>query len=322
VYDWITADEKLAHQMSLNDLRSVIRWLKESKIDKVKLAGGEPTLHSDLIDFVNELLKNKVIIDGVLTNGLGETELYKTVADLTRTNWLFNVKNPRGYTSTEWDLLNKNLETLKWRNCNRPVKEYGFDTTALRHLCLSITFYEPSQDYSYIIELAKKYESPVIRYDFARPSSNKNNIYVDFENLAGVKATSMEFVRRCVREGIKPAVDCAIPLCMYTQEELRYLHLFSNFYSVCTPHVDVMPDLTVEYCTSMRGILPSYKIRDMTVGEIFHHLFYDANKHRRHTLSRCRNCRNYEEKLCQGFCLRFKSDSLKEEEDTKSQEAH
>ncbi|HMK84278.1 MAG TPA: hypothetical protein VK503_11215, partial [Candidatus Bathyarchaeia archaeon] len=260
------------------------------------------------------LLKNGITVDGILTNGLGETRLYKAVADITRTNWLVNVMNPATYTPKQWDLLNSNLETLKWMSGDRSVRKYGFETSILRHLCLAITFYERGQDYRYIIELAKKYGSPVVRYDFSRPASNRSNIYVDFEELAGVKSTSMDFVKACVEEGIKPAVDCAIPLCLYTQEELRYLHLFSNFYAVCTPHMDVMPDLTVEYCTSMHGILPSYRIGDMSVGEIFNELFYDANKYRRHALNRCRDCYNYDEKSCQGYCLQFKSSSLEEDE--------
>jgi len=300
--------------MSLKGLRKIIQWLRESNVDKVKLAGGEPLLHPDLLDFVNELSKNNITLDGILTNGLGDTELYKQVASITETNWLVNVTNPQTYTEEEWELLNTNLETLKWKNADRSVKEYGFDTSGLRRLCLSITFYEPNQDSSYIIELAKRYRCPVIRYDVSRPSSDKSNVHVNFDGLHAIKPTLMRFIRRCVHEGVKPGLDCALPLCIFTQEELMFLALFSNFYAICTPHLDVMPDLAVEYCTSMRGILPSYKIQKIPASQIFSELFSHANKHREYELSRCSNCYNYAKRLCQGYCLRLKSDFLEQKQ--------
>ena len=312
--DWITNDEKKAHHMSLKNLRTLIRWLKRSKIYNVQLAGGEPMLHPNLLDFVNELVKNNISIYGILTNGLGETELYKEVADITGTNWLINITNPKTYTNAKWELLNRNLDLLRWKNEDKSVKLYGFDTTSLTHLFLSITYYKPDQDYSYIIELAKKYECPVIRYDVSRPACDKSNIYIDFDHLVAIKPTLMDFVKRCVREGIKPGQDDALPFCIFTQKELMFLNLFSNFHPVCIPHLDVMPDLTVEYCTSMRGIMPSYKVQDMTADKMFYELFYKANRYRKHQLTRCNNCYNYERDLCQGYCLRFKVDLMKKTE--------
>ena len=312
--NWITNDERTAHHMTLKDLGTLIRWLNKSKINRVKLAGGEPMLHPNLLDFVKELMRKHIVIEGVLTNGLGATELYREVAVITGTNWLVNVTHPETYDREEWELLNRNLELLRWRNENRSVKLSGFDTTSLRHLCLSITFYKPDQDYGYIIDLAKKYGCPVIRYDVSRPSSDKSNLYVDFDDLIKIKPTLMKFVRSCVREGIKPGVDDALPFCIFTQKELMFLHLFSNFYSICIPHSDVFPDLTVEYCTSMRGILPSYKIPEKTAQQMFKELFSSANNYREHRLTRCDNCYNFTRALCQGYCLRYKSDLLKREE--------
>jgi hypothetical protein len=146
--------------------------------------------------------------------------------------------------------------------------------------------------------LAKKYGCPVIRYDVSRPSSDMSNAYIDFDGLVEIKPTLMEFVRGCVREGIKPGVDDALPFCIFTQEELKFLHLFSNFYSICIPHSDVFPDLTVAHCTSMHGILPSS----------------GANRYREHRLPRCQGCYNYQRTLCQGYCLRYKADFLEPEE--------
>ncbi|MFB0558013.1 MAG: radical SAM protein [Candidatus Bathyarchaeia archaeon] len=312
--NWITNDEENVHHMTYKDLLTLISWLKRSNLRRVKLAGGEPTLHPMVIEFVEELTKNDVIVDGVLTNGLGESRIYEELADMADTNWLVNVGDPRTYSASEWELLNRNLEIMRWRNEDRSVKLSGFDTSSLRRLCLSITFYKPGQSFDYIIDLAKEHGCPVIRYDVSRPSNNLSNVYIDFDKLVGLKPTLMEFVRRCVREGIKPGVDDALPFCIFTQRELMYLYLFSNFYSICTPHSDVFPDLTVAHCTSMHGILPSYKIPEKTASQMFQELFSQASKYREIRLPRCEGCYNYGMSLCQGYCLRYKSDLLKPEE--------
>jgi len=298
--------------MTYKNLCTVIRWLRDSKVEKVKLAGGEPLLHPNLLDFVKELMKNHIMIDAILTNGLGETELYEEVAEISGTNWLVNVQARETYTKDEWELLNRNLEVLRWRNEATPVTLSGFDTSSLRHLCLSITFYKPNQDYAYIIELAKRYGCPLIRYDVSRPSTNKSNLYVDFESLPKIKPTLMSFVTCSVREGVKPGLDDALPFCIFTQKELMFLHLFSNFPSICLPSLDVMPDLKVEYCASMRGILPTYKVPEITAGQMFQDFLRSANRYRNYQLTSCKNCYNSKMRLCQGYCLRFKVDALRQ----------
>jgi hypothetical protein len=312
--NWTTDDAGKAVYMSHEDLGTLINWLKKSKIYRVKLAGGEPTLHPDMLDFVKEFIRNDIIVEGVLTNGLGETETYRQVAGLTGTNWLVNVRGPEAYSAAEWDLINRNLDLLRWKNEDSSVKLHGFDTSSLRRLCLAITFYEPGQDFAYIIDLAKKHGCPVIRYDVSRPSADKSNADIDFDRLVEIKPTLMEFVRSCVREGVKPGVDDALPFCIFTQKELMFLHLFSNFYSICIPHSDVFPDLRVVYCTSMQGILPSFKISDKTAGQMFKEFLSVTNRYREHKLSRCQGCYNYQRTLCQGYCLRYKADFLKPEE--------
>ena len=60
--DWVTNDKKTAIHMSLNNLDTLIHWLKNSKIDRVKIAGGEPMLHPEIISIVTKLVKNGVAL--------------------------------------------------------------------------------------------------------------------------------------------------------------------------------------------------------------------------------------------------------------------
>jgi len=80
--DWVTDKEDDAHHMTLKSLDALIHWLQRSRVFKVKLAGGEPMLHPHLLDFIGKLVKSRVGIDAILTNGLGDTELYEKVVEL------------------------------------------------------------------------------------------------------------------------------------------------------------------------------------------------------------------------------------------------
>jgi hypothetical protein len=193
------------------------------------------------------------------------------------------------------------------------MKQSRFDTAGFS-LQLTITFYKPAQDYDYIIDLAKKYDCPYIRYSQSLPSAEKINQCVDFESLVELKPTIMNFIKDCVQAGIMPSLDDFMPPCIFSQREMRFLMLFTEgLKHVCRPFIDIMPDLTVEYCSAMRKLLPVISIEKMDLGEIYERQNLAAQKYRDYPLSRCEDCRYFLNKVCQGDCLRFKTDSIEPE---------
>ncbi len=304
--------------MSLSDLDKVIDWLNRSKVRNVQLLGGEPMIHPDILRFVGKLVGKGVMIRTILTNGLADTELYGKVMEMTQTTWLVNINRPETYTKAEWELLNRNLEILMWKGKDRLIEQSGFDERSFS-LQLAVNLYTPGQ-YRYIIDLAKKYDCPIIRYAPSHPSADKSNFYVgstsqgegDFEGLKQLKPTLMDFVRNCVCEGIHPTLECILPPCIFTTSEWRYLMLFSvGLRTICPPDIEVMPDLSVECCVSMRGKLPVYKVGRMSVSEMLEHYWNDTMKYRDYALPSCRDCVMFKNRTCQGYCLRFKADHVK-----------
>lgn len=294
--------------MSLEGLDRAIDWLKRSQVYAVQLVGGEPMLHPNIIEIVKKLKKRGIPIRSILTNGLADTKLYKEALDIVRTSWLVNINHPSTYNAGEWELLNRNLELLKWEADKEPIGHREFD---LRNLSLqfAITFHKPDQDYRYIIETARKYNSAIIRYDVSHPCSDKSNVYIDFEHLIEVKPVLMKFLRECVREEIQPQLDCILPPCTFTSEELRFLLLHAGVKSICNPTLDLMPDLKIGYCILMRDVLPSYSIEAMSLPEIVRSQLADSARLRGQMLPRCRGCPHFMKGTipCQGFCLRLKA---------------
>jgi len=313
--DWITADESSAHHMSLSDLDKVIEWMIQSsssiiQFKNVQLLGGEPMLHPDILGVVRKLTNKGIVIRCITTNGLADTELYKEVMAMTETTFLVNVDDPSSYTEEEWSLLNRNLELLMWKDEDKLIRD-GLDRRSLL-LQLSITFYKPNQEYKYIIDLAKKYNCLFLRYSSSKPSTDKSNRYVAIEHLIEIKPTLLSFLKDCVQEGIKPTLECVLIPCVFTTKEWIYLNRFSEYpKAVCQPNLEVLPDLSVECCMSMRGIIRSYKVGSMNISEMMKSFFNDTGKYRNYALTRCKNCEIFKNKECQGYCLRLKADYVK-----------
>ena len=315
--DWITNDEKNTRHISLEDIDAVIDWIKRASIDVyVHLLGGEPMLHPDIVEIVRRMKRNHINLS-IFTNGTGDTETCRQIIeDDCAKIWLVNINNPNTYTADKWKLLNRNLELMKFR---------GGDTSTrmedVQRLQLGINLYYPNQDFSYFINLAKKYECPYVRFSLSMPSASKSNQYVDFEELFKIKPTLFEFIRNCVREDIAVGWDCIVPPCIFTAREMSYLtHFTSHFASICRPHFDIL-DLKAAYCVPMRGILPLYDIRDFSIEEVFEKHTMEAKKYKEYTLSRCKNCHYFNNGQCQGFCLRYKADLLNQVKEPKMEKA-
>jgi len=323
VNDWITDDGRSARYMRLEDLDLVIETLKISQIGQVRLLGGEPMLHPRVHEFVKRLLEEDITKISILTNGLGRTEDYERIMGFEGIRWCVNVNDPTTYAPDEWDLFNDNLGVLSWKGERDRVLGHGvYEEQGLFQLQLAIVFYEPDQDYRYVIDLAKKYGSPIISFDISHPSSSKTNVHVELEDMTEHKNTILDFVNDCVQEGIRPSLGCVLPPCVFTPREMAYIMLFvmgAKF--SCVPSLDIMPNLDVEYCSSMRGSLTSYNLRKvgkgMTLQHVFKRLANEVEKVQKHPAPYCEGCYRFEHNICQGYCLRLKSDLLGEEPETK-----
>lgn len=309
--EWTTSDPQAASYMSLSDLDRAIDWLKESKIGFVQLIGGEPTLHPEIVEFVERLMVSGIEILTILTNGLAPIEVYRSVKELISPNWLVNISHPTAYRSEEWEALNENLELLMWKGEDRLIRDEPYDRRSST-LQFAITFNEPGQDYRYILDLAKKYRCTHIRYSPAHPSAKKTNKHLTLDEFLEVKPTLMSFLRDSVSEGILPGLECVLPPCLFTTSEWSFLMRFTDrLATMCPPMLEVMPDLSVESCVSMIGKLPAYKVGSMSAQEMIKRFIKETQMYRDIALPQCKDCSIFKAGECQGYCLRLKADHAK-----------
>ncbi len=307
VKEWITDTPQDAQYLSLRDLDKIIKWLKESEIGFVQLIGGEPMLHPDITKIVEKLKSRGIFIRTILTNGLGDPEIYRKVLKIVDTIWLVNVNHPSSYTEEEWNRLNQNLELLRWKGEDKLIKDEPFDIHSFS-LQLAINFYKQNLDYQYIIDLAKKYRCSHIRYAPSHPSAGETNVHIPFEELEKLKPNLMSFLKDSVSAGVKPGLECVLPPCIFTTSEWRYLILFTEaIKTICQPDLEVFPDLSVSTCVSTIGLIPSYKVGEISAQEMIKKFLVATKSFRESVPSYCKDCKIFELGNCQGYCLKVKT---------------
>lgn len=306
-YEWLDEESESATYLSLEDLDHVIDWIKSYE-SHFQLMGGEPLKHPRIMKIVRRILQRQFTVKTILTNGLVDPDLVSEIQRITpSTVFLVNINHPDTYTDEEWELLNKNLQFLSndWQSENNTPQKH-MDAGLLQ---LAITFYQPEQNYEYILDLARKYSVFYVRYAPSHASAEKCNQYVDFEKLSKIKPTLMNFIRDTVDDERCPVLECVLPPCLFTVKEWRFLLKFTNkLTSICNPHMDILPNLDVIYCSSLMDEINRYKVGEYSPEEVYRRQEKQSDELREITLDRCEGCEFYEQRHCQGFCLHFKKD--------------
>lgn len=180
------------------------------------LCGGEPTLHSNFIDYMEKMFAVRGKFINLLTNGLWNEKVCDYIKNLEfnkakRIMYLFNILDPSLYTDKQLEMLDRALSSI-----NSETAYIGF------------TIYKKDFDYSYIFDFAKKYNITRIRYSIAAPNITDESTWnvdpkSDFKEMASI---IYNFVTEAVAKGFEVNPDCGyLPPCAYTKEQLADLLL-------------------------------------------------------------------------------------------------
>ena len=203
------------------------------------MAGGEPTIHSKFKEIVLKLMGSNMRVN-VLSNALWDQGLNDFFAQISPLSlgFLLNIDHPKTYNPAEWSKIEKNLSFLKDRS----------------NVTLSFNIKEAVPDYGYIFELVSKYGFKFLRLSFSMPVrfGDRKNSYLPIGEYKSAAKYVVDFVRKAEALGAKAGMDNAVPICMFTPEELNELMLKQvveparNF--VCYPAIDIGPDLSIWRC--------------------------------------------------------------------------
>lgn len=285
-------------EISLENVEKVIAFLSKTHCEAIQLAGGEPTIHPKFTEIMTLLLKNNLRVN-LLTNALWTPELNAFFAKISPVSlgFLLNIDHPKRYSDTEQKRLEENLAFLSNRG----------------NITLSFNLFEKKPDYNYIFDLVKKFGFKNLRLSFSMPVKfeGKTNTYLPIEDYKQAAGYIMDFTHKAEELGASVGMDNAVPICMFTPEELSELMIKQvispqrNF--VCYPAIDIGPDLSVWRCFGTSKLFNKKLDEFTSLEEIFDYYQHMSRLYqfRFYPLKECENCEHAKKERCQGGCIGF-----------------
>jgi MoaA/NifB/PqqE/SkfB family radical SAM enzyme len=285
-------------EISLEAVDKVLQFLLKANCDTIQLAGGEPTIHSKFQEIMLTLLKRNIRVN-LLTNALWNPAINAFFDQVSPVSlgFLLNIDHPKTYSNFEQKRLEENLAFLSKRG----------------NVTLSFNIFEKKPDYNYIFELIAKYGFKNLRLSFSMPVNfeGKANTYLDIENYKEAAKYVLDFVHNAERLGATVGMDNAVPICMFTPEELSELMIKEvvspqrNF--ICYPAIDIGPDLSVWRCFGTSKLF-NKKLDDFSsLSEIYDYYQQVSRNYqfKFFPLKECETCEHAKKQRCQGGCIGF-----------------
>jgi MoaA/NifB/PqqE/SkfB family radical SAM enzyme len=282
--------------ISLDNFRKILKWLRKNKKDKIILLGGEPTGHPDFKRILKMSEDNKMQVI-ILTNLMCNDEALMAILNYRgHLGIQANINNPGTYKNYSYALVYDNIRKIH---------------KGKRFIVLRYNIYKENYDFSNILKVAKEINA-CIRFSVTNspigcegsPRENK-----DFREMYP-KDRIMDFLDTCNREKISVFFARPVPKCVFNQGEIKkYKKNAIKFKCYIGRGGDysarsiVNPDLSVLGCygVPIKGpLLTSFKsIRELSD-------YYKGHFMRLRKIplkQECLGCKDFLNDICQGGCL-------------------
>ena len=281
-------NKKNSGLMSRADFNKVLVFLKSSKINTVTLMGGEPTLSKDFYYFIDRALDEGFDIL-ILSNGLWPRGVRSFLATkpADRITFCFNI-NP--YQPEE--ALKRSIS-----NAHKMAKQ----------AILSVNIDRTDIDFEFYLELLKKTGILKIRWSFSLPGTD--NTYMTKSAQRKTIPALLKFFDRILTQGIEIIPDHLVTLCMFNEKQIGFMIKHKiKLKTICTPIIDILPNLDIINCFPLSDKMISYNLSQsknpVEIVAKFRRNIDDLLD--KHLPSKCRACKYYARKLCNGGCLAFR----------------
>ena len=302
-----TPHETSRVNISDENMREFVSFLKRTGVRQFRVLGGEPLLHPEFEKYIGSANRDSFFESIVIfTNAIALTRRLSEAIVSSKTEFLINLNTPKLLGQDVFDATLRNIGHLKevYIQRNLPIK-----------IRLGLNIYEPDFDFEYIINASRQLEIYGIRFSITVPVTT--GIPVTLEYYRQFIPQIMNFLDACYTHQIFALIDCNnIPPCLYTDEQMRNLIALSN-HNICNTQrcsmpLDVSPNLDVTRCFPF---YEKYKT-NITYFSDGHELMnyfamnIDAAIYEIPTFEECVTCALFRDKKCQGGCLtyKFKSD--------------
>ena len=235
--------------MSENDFRYVLDFLRKNGVGTVRLIGGEPTIFPNLERFIDIIISYNCFSDIFIFSNFCFSQ---DVADMLiekmkfiKISFLPNINELNLLLPNQRERIEANLEQFfgkaKWQQN------------------IGINIYRPDMNFDQWEEIIKKYNDKIaaLRYSIAIPQKEKLNDNFDFyQHHRQYEESLWKLIDICERYHIRLVDDCNnLPLCCFSDKLVARMVRYG--FETLTPSgrdgcgfpaIDCQPDLTITTC--------------------------------------------------------------------------
>ena len=311
---------KNTKEMTLEDFKKALEFaLSDEGMGQVGIIGGEPLLYTHINEVMNIAIDDqRTDIVMIYTNAVELERLDPEILNSDKLRMLVNCNSPEDMGEKAFEKMRQNL--LRFKHEHSGNGRYR----------LSVNFYKPDFDYSYVVMLAKELEFDVIRLSISVPQKGDLKGKSPLEYFREMKPLAIRFVGDMIRCGVFTGFDCNfIPECVFTDDEREGLKgakevLFAGLaesytdafwerviyceINNCSPVIDILPDLKAIRCFG----LSEHTKRDISdfrnIEELGMHYINTVDRAAcgMWTEDECEFCYSRENGECSCGCLIFK----------------
>lgn len=282
--------------MSRENLRKVMNILKQSGDMVLKLLGGEPTLHPEFGEIVQEALDGGFRVH-VFTNGIMPAKKVDFLAELPdeKISLLCNVSLQANDTPRQKEMVAYTLQRLNTKS----------------KLGITITSFD--DDFNYISETIDRYGlQRRVRVGIAQPIVGRTNDFLHPSRYREVGSYIVALAEKFYADNILIGFDCGMTLCMFSEAELGRLFTISDgFRMLCSPIIDIGTNLDVWHCFPLSEVMITRLEKFSNRNEMV--AFYEKHTKPYRSIGckpECIQCRFFRSNQCNGGCLAHAMNSL------------
>lgn len=209
---------KGAKGITPEQLEERIEFYKKGNIKEFRIIGGEPTLHPDFVYILTRIANDpffeRIQIFSNMTFKREVLEAIILVSQIKKITITANINEEKIIGKEAYEKILFNIKHLSDRNSNIVTP--------------GINIYSPDMDYSYIFDIANKYNLGHIRWSIVVPNEPIDENFDVKEYFRSFADLIVNFSRDAIKYKKTNRLDCnKIPPCAFTDEQLRRI-LYSN----------------------------------------------------------------------------------------------
>lgn len=216
---------------------------EQSPID-VNVIGGEPLIYKDIDYVLTKLYESpKITMFTVFTGGVVKPSVIEALSKYrTKMSCLFNVNEKDSYRNPA--------------HFEQVITNIRYALQAGIRCGIGFNIYHHNFNGKQILNLCHEYGIDVLRFSVACPIyGKKSSFVVPPEEYVKLRHEVFDFLVECSKLNVEALLDCPLPLCFFTDEELgvltRLQPLVVNRLERCHAALDINYNLNVFRCFSL-----------------------------------------------------------------------